>query len=63
MDLRRAFFSRSMKLLRHHVVARWLAGPRAMDTFVGVVRTLGRTRARVQSRTADVRCLVRDLWR
>ena len=38
MDLRRAFFSRGMKLLRHPTVSRLLADPRAMDLFVAGVR-------------------------
>ena len=39
MDLRRAFFSRSMKLLAHPTVSRALADPRALDAFVTIVRT------------------------
>lgn len=38
MDLRRAFFSRGMKLLQHPTVARLMADPRTMDLFVAVVR-------------------------
>jgi hypothetical protein len=39
MDLRRAFFARSMRLLQHPTVARALSDPRAMDWFVAAVRT------------------------
>jgi len=38
MDLRRAFFSRSMKLLNHPTVARLLGDPLAMDLFIAAVR-------------------------
>ncbi|MEO6955052.1 MAG: hypothetical protein ABI321_24845 [Polyangia bacterium] len=63
MDLRRAFFSRSMKLLRHPTVVRWLEDPRAMDTFVVVAHTLGTTKERVQQTAADMRTFVRRLAR
>lgn len=42
MDLRRAFFSRSMKLLQHPTVTRLLADPRTMDLFIAAVRTKDR---------------------
>jgi hypothetical protein len=38
VDLRRAFFSRSMKMLQHPRVAKMLADPRAMDLFVAAIR-------------------------
>jgi hypothetical protein len=44
MDLRRAFFERSMKLLRHPKIERALADPRAMDVFVAAVRLQERAR-------------------
>jgi hypothetical protein len=44
MDLRRAFFEQSMKILRHPKVERALADPRAMDLFVAAVRLQERAR-------------------
>jgi hypothetical protein len=41
-DLRRAFFSRSMKLLQHPTVSRLLADPRTMELFIAAVRTKDR---------------------
>jgi hypothetical protein len=38
VDLRRAFFSRSMRLLDDERVKRVLADPRAVDAFVAIVR-------------------------
>ena len=39
MDLRRSFFSQGMKLLQHPTVTKLLADPRAMEIFVGAVKT------------------------
>jgi len=46
MDLRRAFFSRGMKVLSHPTVTKLLADPRAMDLFVAAVR--------IKERASDV---------
>ena len=63
IDLRRAFFSRSMLLLQHPTVKRLLADPRTMDLFIAAVRTkerAGDMLAGVRGRIVDA---VRDLER
>lgn len=58
MDLRRAFFSRSMKLLRHRTVVRWLADPRAMDAFVVLVQTTDNVKERLRQAAANVKTVI-----
>ena len=78
MDLRRSIFSRGMKLLQHPTVAKLLADPRAMDLFVGAMRTrqraadlLDEARRRLvqlvglatEQEVRDLKVVIRDLER
>ncbi len=78
MDLRRSFFSRGMKLLQHPTVTKLLADRRAMDLFVGAMRTrqraadlLDEARRRLaqlvglatEQEVRDLKVVIRDLER